>query len=305
VVPEKGQIPGAPRNKRDSASTALVINLKTAIFLGLGLILAPGAMAEEIRLIVRGDDLGMTQGSLIAFEKAFKEGVLTCASLLACAPWFEGGAEVCRNNSGLCPGVHLSLVGEWRDYRWRPVLPWDKVSSLVDEDGFLFRYPEELIARKPKLEEIAAEWRAQIRLAKKRVRVDYLDAHYSAYSEYPGMDNLFRKIAGESGLAVSGWMGERRVSGVYKVPVGEKRKKAEAMLERLTPGLWLWVNHPGIDSPEHNALIHTDPRDVFTGGGVGKHRAEETNVLTSREIKKVIERKGIRLTSYRDLIPVR
>jgi hypothetical protein len=44
-----------------AASTALVINLKTAIFLGLTLILAPGAMAEEIRLIVRGDDLGMTK----------------------------------------------------------------------------------------------------------------------------------------------------------------------------------------------------------------------------------------------------
>ncbi len=119
------------------------------------------------------------------------------------------------------------------------------------------------------------------------------------------MEDLVRKIARELGLPVSGWMGERRVSGIYEVPVEEKKKKAEAMLGRLTMGLWLWVNHPGIDSPEHNALIHTDPRAVFTGGGVGKHRAEETNVLTSPEIKKVIERKGIRLTSYRDLTPVR
>lgn len=282
-----------------------MISLKTAIFLGLTLIIAQSAMAEEIRLIVRGDDLGMTQGSLIAFEKAFRDGVLTCASLLACAPWFEGGAEMCRNNPGLCAGVHLSLIGEWRGYRWRPVLPWDKVSSLVDEDGFLYRYPEELLARKPKLEEIEAEWRAQIALAKKRMKVEYLDAHYLGFSQYPGMEALVRKIARELGLPVSEWMGERRVSGVYKTQVEEKRKKAEAMLERLTPGLYLWVNHPGIDSPEHRALIHTDPRDVFTGGGVGKHRAGETHVLTSPEIKKVIERKGIRLTSYRDLTPVR
>jgi predicted glycoside hydrolase/deacetylase ChbG (UPF0249 family) len=298
-------IHGTPGNKRNPASTALVISLKTAIFFGLTLIIAQSAVAEEIRLIVRGDDLGMTQGSLLAFERAFREGVLTCASVLVCGPWFEGAATLLRNNPGLCAGVHLSLVGEWRGYRWRPVLPWDKVLSLVDGDGFLFRYPEELIARKPKLEEIAAEWRAQIALAEKRVRVDYLDAHYSAYSEYPGMDNLFRKVAGESGLPVSGSMGERRVSGVYKARVEEKKKKAEAMLEGLTPGLWLWVNHPGIESPEHNALVHTDPRDVFTGGGVGKHRAEETHVLTSPEIKNVIERKGIRLTSYRDLTPVR
>ena len=52
------------------------------------------SLAEEIRLIVRGDDFGMTQGSLIAFEKAFDEGVLTCWSVLVPAPWFEGAAEL-------------------------------------------------------------------------------------------------------------------------------------------------------------------------------------------------------------------
>ncbi len=103
-----------------------------------------GAYGADIRLIVRGDDLGMTQGSLAAFEKAFNEGVLTCASILVCAPWFEGAADLCRRNHTWCTGVHLALVGEWRGYRWRPVLPWDKVSSLVDEDGFLYAYPDEL-----------------------------------------------------------------------------------------------------------------------------------------------------------------
>ena len=125
------------------------------------------AEAEEIRLIVRGDDLGMTQGSLVAFERAFKEGVLTCGSTLVCAPWFEGAAALSRSNPGWCLGVHLSLVGEWRGYRWRPVLPWDKVSSIADEDGFLFGYPEELWARRPKIEEIENELRAQINLALK------------------------------------------------------------------------------------------------------------------------------------------
>jgi len=34
--------------------------------------------ANTIQLIVRGDDLGMTQGSIIAFERAFNDGVLNC-----------------------------------------------------------------------------------------------------------------------------------------------------------------------------------------------------------------------------------
>jgi hypothetical protein len=123
--------------------------------------------AQEIKLVVRGDDFGMTQGSLIAFEKGFNEGILTCGSILAQAPWFEGAAALARKNRKWCIGIHLSLIGEWIGYRWRPVLPWDKVSSIVDEDGFLFTDPEELFKRNPRIEEIDAELRAQIALARK------------------------------------------------------------------------------------------------------------------------------------------
>jgi hypothetical protein len=88
--------------------------------------------AEEIRLIVRGDDLGMTQGSIAGFEKAFKEGVLTCASIQVPAPWFEAAADLAKKHRQWCFGVHLTLIGEWRGYRWRPVLPWDQLTSIVD-----------------------------------------------------------------------------------------------------------------------------------------------------------------------------
>jgi len=134
------------------------------------LVLMPGIIdAENIRLTVRGDDIGMTQGSVEAFEKAFNRGILTCASLQVVAPWFESAANLVKKNQKWCVGIHLSLIGEWVGYRERPVLPWDKVSSLVDEEGFLYQSPDELWSKKPKYEEIEAEFRAQINLALKRV----------------------------------------------------------------------------------------------------------------------------------------
>lgn len=278
---------------------ATYVNILLAILLLVTVTLAD---AGEIRLIVRGDDLGMTQGSLVAFGRAFKEGVLTCGSILVCAPWFEGAAVLSRKNPGWCIGVYLSLVGEWRGYRWRPVLPWGTVSSITDEDGFLFGYPGELWARKPKIEEIEKELRAQIKLAlKKGIQVQYLDLHYTGPLSYPGLERVIEKLAKENDLPVSGWMGEKRLRGIYTTPVEEKKVTALKILEELTPGLWLWVFHPGIDSPEHNALIHTKPEDVFKAGGVGKHRAEETNVLTSPEIKSIIHKRNIRLTNYAEL----
>lgn len=258
--------------------------------------------AQEIQLIVRGDDLGMTQGSLVGVEKAMNEGVLTCTSMIVPGPWFEAAAELARRNPGWCTGIHLCLVGEWRGYRWRPVLPWDKVRSLVDAEGFLHPSPGELFQHKPRLEEIDAELRAQIELAKKKgVNVQYLDTHYMDLADYPGLEDAIRKIAADYNLPISSQLGEKNMESVYQTPVEQKKKRAVEILDGLGPGLWLWVCHVGIDSPEQHALIHTAPEDIFVDGGVGRHRAEELNVLTSLEVQSMILKKGIRLTNYREL----
>ena len=258
--------------------------------------------AQDIRLIVRGDDFGMTQGSVRAFEKAFNEGVLTCGALLVQPPWFGAAAELARKNPRWCIGVHLSLVGEWRGYNWRPVLPWDKVSSLVDEDGFLFKDPRELFKHNPKIEEIDAELRAQMNLAKKKgVGVQYIDTHYMGIDDYPGLKGIIQKIGHDYNLPISSQMGEKRLGGVYRVPVEKKEAEAIEMLRKLQPGLWLWVCHIGIDSPEQDALIHSATEDIFVDG-VGRHRAAELAVITSPEVKSMIWKKGIKLINYREFV---
>jgi predicted glycoside hydrolase/deacetylase ChbG (UPF0249 family) len=307
------------RSHNEDGSPELVEGAKTAVFCLVRIRLtwkssAIGALivmitlaclevseAQEIRLIVRGDDLGMTQGSVVAFEKGFSEGILTCGSIIVPAPWFDGAADLAEKNPQWCLGVHLTLVGEWIGYRWRPVLPWDKVPSVVDQDGFLYTHPKELIAREPKIEEIEAELRAQISLAmRKGIDVRYIDTHYMSPKEYPGFTEVIERISRDFKLPISGWMGEKRLGGVYKVPVEQKREKAIKMLRELTPGLWLWATHIGIDSPEQHALVHSAPEDRFEFPGAGAHRAAELKVLLSPAVKSVIKEKGIRLINYKD-----
>lgn len=276
--------------------------VKALALLALAVAAPRATTAQEIRLIVRGDDLGMTQGSLAGIERAMNEGVMTSTAIIVPGPWFEAAAELARRNPGWCTGIHLCLVGEWRGYRWRPVLPWDKVRSLVDADGFLYPSPGELFAHQPKLEEIDAELRAQIQLAKKKgVNVQYLDTHYMGLTDYPGLEGVIRKIAADYDLPISSQLGEKNMESVYTTPVEQKKKRAVEILDRLGPGLWLWVCHVGIDSPEQRALIHTAPQDIFVEGGVGRHRAAELDVLTSLEVESMIMKKGIRLTNYREL----
>jgi len=277
---------------------------KTSIFLW-GIIMAFSTItySQEIKLIIRGDDLGMTHGTLDAFERAFNEGVLTSGAIIVPGTWFEAAAQACRKNPGWCTGVHLCLVGEWRGARVRPVLPWDKVSSIVDEDGFFYTYPAELFARKPKLEDIEREFRAQIDLAKKKgINVQYLDTHYLDPNNtgYPGLNELIKKIASDYKLPVSGLQGEQQIS-VYQVPVEQKKAEAMRLMNELKPGLWLMICHPGIDSPEQHALIHSEPNAIFVNGGVGSNRAEELKILTSLDLKSIILKRGIILTNYREL----
>jgi hypothetical protein len=96
-------------------------------------------------------------------------------------------------------------------------------------------------------------------------------------------------------------MGERRVGGIYTVPLKEKKEKALKMLENLGAGLWLWNVHIGIDSPEQIALIHSRVEDRFKNGGVGPHRAEELRVICDDEVKELIRNRGMKLTNYREL----
>ncbi len=253
--------------------------------------------ADEIRLIIRGDDLGMTQGSLAAFEEAMNNGVLNCCSLQAAAPWFAGAAELCNRNPGWCVGMHLTLVGEWQGYRWRPVLPWSEVPSIVDEHGFLYTSPKEMNAHNPDPADIEKELRAQIKLALDYgVNVQYLDNHYFGVPK-----NIVDKLGKEFNLPVSQRFGEITFEGIYDTPPEQKTEEAVRQIEALTPGLYLWYCHPGIDSPEQNALFHTSVEDIFARGGVGPHRTAVTKTLTSIDLKAAIMRKGIVLTTYRDI----
>ena len=272
--------------------------------------------SNEIKLIIRGDDMGMTHGSLVGFERSLNDGVMTCASLQPAGPWFEGAVEIAKKNPQWDTGVHLTLIGEWIGCPWRPVLPWDKIPSIVDENGYLFRYPDQLWGNKPRLEEIEAEFRGQIELTLKMgVAVYHIDTHYISLSKdagrFPGLFELVEKIAADYKVPVSAFYNENRVSSLVgrkgisyidDLPIPEKKPALLEMLDKLTPGLWLWASHPGIKSPEQDALIHTSLKDRVTDGfGIGAHRAEMTKLLTSPEVKAKIRGNNIKLTNYREL----
>ena len=254
---------------------------------------------EGVFLIVRADDMGMLHSCNLAVKRAFEEGILTCAAIIAAAPWAKEASNLAVENRSWCIGAHLSVIGEWRGYRWRPVVSYERVSSLVDDDGFLYRSPREFFEADPDYSEVKKELKSQIDLLVKwGVNLCYLDIHY--ISGEGDFFKVVKELSEEYNLPISGFSGEKRMKGVYSDPTWAKELILSKQLENLDSGLWLLVNHLLVKSPDGKALVHTEPAHVMRGG-VGYLRAAELECLVSPHIKDVILKKGIKLVDYRIL----
>lgn len=251
-----------------------------------------------VELIVRGDDMGMTHTCNLAVQKNFQEGILTCASIIVPSPWFEEAARMCREHPEWCIGVHLTLNSEWRDYRWKPVVSYNEVPSLIDKDGYFYPTTEAFLEASPNLQEVERELRAQMELALKRgIDVQYIDTHMDTARSTPELREIVLNICRDYDLPLSRESGEQQMS-IYEVPYKEKGKALAEKLKQLESGLWLLVVHPGLDTPEERALEDINPEGL---PDVALNRAAVTDALTSKAIKRIIEKRGIQLTDYRKL----
>ncbi|MHC4358726.1 MAG: ChbG/HpnK family deacetylase, partial [Planctomycetota bacterium] len=86
-------------------------------------------------LIVTADDFGMSRNINEAVVRAFREGILTSASLVVGGPAFEHAVELARANPGLSVGLHVVLV------QGKSTLPRKEIPSLVDSDNNFSQNP--------------------------------------------------------------------------------------------------------------------------------------------------------------------
>ena len=279
--------------------------MRTAVALFIAAIALQQPAPTEIRLIVKGDDMGAAHGINVGTIDAFKRGVLTTTNVIVPGPWFLEAARLLKENPGLDVGVHLAITSEWSDVKWRPLTA---VPSIVDPDGYFFPLVQPRAGFAPgtslresrwKLDEVERELRAQLAQARRHLpQATYTWNHMGFPSLAPEVQELVARLSREHGLLIPQELGLQMVGRVYESQdVGAvKAEKLAAKLETLTPGLWLHIDHASTDDPEMRAIGHAGYE------WVAADRSANLEAWTSPRVREVITRRGIKLTSYRDLV---
>jgi len=81
------------------------------------------------QLIITSDDFGLSTGVNRAVEQAWRDGILTCASIMPGGAAFDDAVKIAKANPGLQVGLHLTLV------QGNSVLPHDRIKELVTLGG--------------------------------------------------------------------------------------------------------------------------------------------------------------------------
>ena len=266
------------------------------------------------KLIIAADDFGLTRGVNEAIALAYRNGVVTSASLMVNGGAFESALELARINPGLDLGLHLNLTN----------------------------HPLQLLAElgrgKIRRAELESGIRDQIeRALKTGLRISHIDGHKhvhalppvlkivrrvaplygikairSLIATTPGPASLLARNPKSRGLILKQLLLARAASVTWTW--SWRRKAAPAMvapdrlygiaetgfldlaafsniIHGLTPGVNELMCHPGYADDD---LSKTPTR-------LRAQRERELALLTSREARKLIEDAGIQLISYRDL----
>jgi len=262
-----------------------------------------GEAKPPIELCVRGDDMGHALDVNRAFIKAHTEGILTSASVMAPAPYFDDAVARLKAHPKLAPGIHVTLMAV---IPMRPILPPDEVPSLVAPDGYFHRGYEDFVKARPKIGEVEKEIRAQIKKCfDTGLKFVYLDWHMASGGgkERPDIGELYPRLAREYRLLfvqdpegkhsgakyapanLETWGSQRLPDGTlvyYSGPdmPAEVRAKFLQTLQNLQPGTWYTVCHPGL---------------------YARRQAQSVEVICSSEVNNLIRTRGIRLISFQDL----
>jgi chitin disaccharide deacetylase len=275
-------------------------------------------------LIVTADDFGAAGQVNDAVECAHREGILTAASLMVCAPAAADAVKRAKAMPRLGVGLHLVLV------EGRPALPASEISALVDADGYfrtnMVRAGAAMFFLPHVRRQLAAEIEAQFKaFAATGLVLDHVNAH-KHFHLHPTIAGLIVRIGRRYGLKAM------RVpyEPVETLRQVERSARGNLVVEHWARRLRRRLAAASIASPDRvfglgwsgamttarlagliahlpdglsEIYLHPATSPGFPGAAPGYLYGEELAALTSLQALDLTKKHHVHLGSFADFLP--
>ena len=269
---------------------------------------------REIRLIVRGDDIGSSHAANVACIESYRNGIMRSVEIMVPCPWFPEIAAYAKAHPDYDFGLHLTLTAEWEEFKWGGAAPSTAIPSLLNEKGFMYASVAEVVEN-AKPEEVEIELRAQIERALQfGVPVTHLDSHMGTLFASPTFFEIYVKLGAEYKLpvfvpmnAAAGYPQLQALIGESLIPIdnyymmGSNREDSKwvafysNIIEEMQTGLNLIIIHLAIDDAEMQAITINHP-DFGS-----KWRENDLNAMLDKNFKAALEQNNIQLVTWRQV----
>ena len=266
---------------------------------------------NDRQLIVNADDLGRTDQINEGIATAFRDGLVSSASLVANSPAFDHALTIARANPTLGVGVHLTL----HEY---PPLSDSEYLRALSKKSFVAAFASLAYATPTQVKLVEQEFRRQIEKALTHgVLVDHLDGHNHVHA-HPRLTGVLFRLARDYSIrhirlprerlshgklngrylqkamlnAVCTWdtfliQGVRWPNDFHGFTEGGalSREAIHGMLQRMRPGLNELMCHVGADNDD--PPFH-----------IGYHWQDEMRAVTAFTKDQLLNEFGVRVVSY-------
>lgn len=149
------------------------------------------------RVIINGDDFGMSPGINRAIIKLHQQGRMKSTSIMANMPWSEEALQYAQTASILEVGVHLNVS------TGKPILPAERVPSLATSEGQfhdMSAFLSRLLAGRIQRSELLLELEAQFeKFLEQGIQPVHVDSHMHFHA-VPALNEIVSELASRYGI---------------------------------------------------------------------------------------------------------
>ncbi len=275
------------------------------------------------RLIVNGDDFGLTEGVSRGVLEAHRAGIVTSTTAMVGSPYAADAIrQAIQSAPNLGIGLHLTVSGAVQ-----PVLPPAAIPSLVRKDGQFYPF-DDWLARYDRLDpdDIARELTAQ---CQRFVEIagrppDHLDGHHHAVYRHPAALRALCDLAARYDIPIRNYWSDHPLdeairNGLADLPASAFDAAVAGIKAVLDAGpiparparfdetfydktatlgdlLLILTNLP--DDSVTEIMCHPAYADETLDSDYTTRREAELRVLTHASVREVIKAEGIELIAF-------